>query len=142
MRKILETDNKILQSMIDKALELEALNRLVLPLLAPELKPHCRVANYSHGILTLTVDSAAWGMKLKFSHSELLHRLRTEAQLYNLKSIKQLVRPFNADAVSLPQPQSQARSVDIGLGASTVTYPPLKEALQRLAKDLKNCSRK
>ena len=138
MRKILETDNKILQSLIDKAQQLEALNQLILPLLPAELKPHCKVANYSHGILTLTVDSAAWGMKLKFSHSELLHRLRTEGQLYNLKVIKQLVRPFNAETAPHQPVQPRTTSADLKLDASTISYPPLKEALLRLAKDLKN----
>ncbi len=140
MRKILQTENKTLQSLIDKAKQLESLNQKVLAVLPDELKPHCKVANFAHGILTLTVHSAAWGMKLRFAHSDLLRRLRSDAGLYTLKSIKQLVRPFSPapeQRSSKLAMESAASAESLTQSAATISDPDLKQALEKLALDVR-----
>lgn len=92
MAEILRTSS-ILSQIVTKVEQLAKLNRIVHEKCDPELRKHCRVANYRDGILILTTPSSAAGHLLRFSKGELLTALRSVPEWCHLKSIKIHVRP-------------------------------------------------
>ena len=58
-----------------------------------ELKTHCCVANFEKGILVFAVESSVWAMRFRYIVSDLLSRLRKEANLPQLSSIECYVEP-------------------------------------------------
>lgn len=118
------TISPILSQIVNKVEQLAKLNRIVHQKCDPELRKHCRVANYRDGILILTTPSSAIGHLLRFSKSELLTTLRSLPEWCHLKSIKIHVRPNPPGLEITPEPPTQnLRRLS----------PPVVQALQETA---------
>ena len=112
----------ILSQIVNKVEQLAKLNRIVHQKCNPELRKHCRVANYRDGILILTTHSSAVGHLLRFEKSELLTALRSLPEWCHLKSIKIHVRPKPPGSEIAPLPQA---------GPQTTPVPLLPEHVAR-----------
>lgn len=102
-----------------------------------EVADHCRIANIRGTELIFEVDSAAWGMRLKFLASKLLKKFNMKAQHSQLKQIQYFIRP--AELSQKPQYWSKKtlspESVKIITEAALdTTDSALKDALSKLAK--------
>lgn len=138
------TISPILSQIVNKVEQLAKLNRIVHQKCNPELRKHCRVANYRDGILILTTHSSAVGHLLRFEKSELLTALRSLPEWCHLKSIKIHVRPNPPGSEIAPLPQAAAVPLlpariakDLKETALNINFPPLQHALLRLAKGLR-----
>ncbi|MCX8957568.1 DUF721 domain-containing protein [Erwinia psidii] len=67
-----------LQSLQQRAIMLNKLNRAVQGVLPAPLHPWCRVANFRQGILVLETANASWMMRLRYEQSSLLSALRAQ----------------------------------------------------------------
>ncbi|HEV2524247.1 MAG TPA: DUF721 domain-containing protein [Gammaproteobacteria bacterium] len=134
------TISPILSQIVNKVEQLAKLNRIVHQKCNPELRKHCRVANYRDGILILTTDSSAVGHLLRFEKSELLTALRSLPEWCHLKSIKIHVRPnppefeikAPAEKCTLPVLSSRVAK-ELKEAALNINFSPLQQALLRLA---------
>lgn len=68
----------MLQSIQQRAIMLNKLNRAVQGVLPAQLHPWCRVANFRQGILVLETANASWMMRLRYEQSSLLSALRAQ----------------------------------------------------------------
>ncbi|MGE9550958.1 DUF721 domain-containing protein [Erwinia amylovora] len=68
----------VLQSIQQRAIALNKLNRAVQGVLPAPLHPWCRVANFRQGILVLETANASWMMRLRYEQSSLLSALRAQ----------------------------------------------------------------
>ncbi|WP_428945194.1 DUF721 domain-containing protein [Pantoea sp. FN060301] len=68
----------MLQSIQQRAVALNKLNRAVQGVLPAQLHPWCRVANFRQGILVLETANASWLMRLRYEQSSLLSALRAQ----------------------------------------------------------------
>ncbi|HXH54708.1 MAG TPA: DciA family protein [Gammaproteobacteria bacterium] len=136
------TISPILSQIVNKVEQLAKLNRIVHQKCNPELRKHCRVANYRDGILILTTHSSAVGHLLRFEKSELLTALRSLPEWCHLKSIKIHVRPNPPESEIIPIPTSETGafsflpsqvSTELKKTALNINFPPLQQALLRLA---------
>ncbi len=138
------TISPILSQIVNKVEQLAKLNRIVHQKCDPELRKHCKVANYRDGILILTTHSSAVGHLLRFEKSELLTTLRSLPEWCHLKSIKIHVRPNPPGSEIAPlaqeEPQSTALPLlpsriakDLKETALSINFPALQRALLRLA---------
>jgi hypothetical protein len=117
-------------------MQIEELNSKLGGLLPPPLQPYCQVGSFTNGCLTLIVADAIWASQLRYFLPELRDKLRSQAGLYQLGSIKmnivaeqRLERPRATPKLELSE---TARSVIHSAGA-LCDYLPLKEAMQRLS---------
>ena len=78
----------ILKSIRQKSQQLVYLNQLVQTVLDNELKPHCQVANYEKGMLTLATDNAAFATQLRYQTPELIKILQQQSPFKDLKNIR------------------------------------------------------
>ena len=138
------TISPILSQIVNKVEQLAKLNRIVHQKCNPELRKHCRVANYRDGILILSTHSSAIGHLLRFEKSELLTALRSLPEWCHLKSIKIHVRPDlpRSEITALAQTKSATPAVALlpipvakalKETALNIDFRPLQEALLRLA---------
>lgn len=138
------TISPILSQIVNKVEQLAKLNRIVHQKCDPELRKHCKVANYRDGILILTTHSSAVGHLLRFEKSELLTTLRKLPEWCHLKSIKIHVRPNppGTEITPLAQTEPPAAAVpllapriakDLKETALNINFPALQQALLRLA---------
>lgn len=113
--------------------------RALLPL---SERPHCLLAATRRGVLTLSVDSAAWATRLRYRIPDLL----TAFQAKGVTSIKMQIQPpgkapgglarRNAMAGRLPRGRtlSEAAADHLLLMADQSTDPGIGEAYRRLAR--------
>ncbi|MFC0142290.1 DUF721 domain-containing protein [Erwinia mallotivora] len=71
-------DKGMLESIQQRAVVLNKLNRAVQGILPAQLHPWCRVANFRQGILVLETANANWMMRLRYEQSSLLSALRAQ----------------------------------------------------------------
>lgn len=88
MRHITNCFNRDLARLRNQASELEALHKLIMQYLPDEIKSNCQVSAFNAGCLILTVNDAIWSSQLRFLLPEIRDKLRKEANLYQLSSIK------------------------------------------------------
>ena len=91
MKSIRYCLNKQLTEICHRSMQLEELSHKVSQLLAPELSPHCQVGSFNKGCLVLTSVNAVWASQIRYSIPELRDKLRKEAGMYQLMSIKVVV---------------------------------------------------
>ncbi len=134
------TTSPILSQIVNKVEQLARLNRIVHQKCNPELRKHCKVANYRDGILILTTHSSAIAHLLRFEKSALLSALRSEPRWCHLKSIKIHVRPNppELEIKSLSQKDvlpvlSSGVAKGLKEAAFNIHFLPLQQALLRLA---------
>lgn len=137
MRRINRCLNNQLLEICQRTIQLEELNLKLHHFLPEALREHCHVGSFTKGCLLLSISDAAWASQLRYSLPELRDKLRSEAGLYQLTSIKVSVANKETHKVSKPLAKAnistKARET-ILMSSEQCDYLPLKEALQRLAK--------
>lgn len=136
IRRLLETEVRSLNGLMEHARRLERLAREIRAALPHPLADHCRLANVRRGSLILQVDSAAWATRLRYQVPGLLKQFRKHASLAQVTDIKirvtppdspKSIRPFRSARLS---PSSAKMLMDT---AEAITDPDLGAALRRLA---------
>lgn len=119
-------------------MQLEELSHKVVQLLPDDLASSCQVGSFNKGCLILTTQNAAWASQLRYALPELRDRLRKEAGMYQLLSIKvdivipptlqqEEVKPKALHALT-----EQAKASIIS-ESQNCSYQPLRQALLHLA---------
>ena len=135
---IIKEDNK-LSSIIIKSQHLIKLDKILLEHIPQNMRPHCKVANLSKGLLSVYVDSATWATQLRYYIPNLILTLRTHKEFTNLISIKHHVRPSEKKIkkeITRVTPLSSDSKQSLQRMAKTMEHPELAEALNRLASSL------
>ncbi len=142
MRKINRCTNRVLQDICEQAIRLEDLKLKVNEFLPEFLQAYCSVASFVKGCLTIITTDPVWATQLRYSIPELRDKLRKEAGIFNLTSIKvsSLLpsEPLRKKAIQTPTISSKARNLILDQ-AMHCNYQPLKEALQHLAEKPLKC---
>ncbi|WP_019215256.1 DUF721 domain-containing protein [Legionella tunisiensis] len=113
MRPINRCLNPQLLAICQRAIQLDELNSKLKLYLTPPLSEHCQVGSFNKGCLMLTVTNAAWATELRYSLPVLRDKLRQEAGIYQLTSIKIHI----ADSSQQTSPTKKSQQ-------STVNYRP------------------
>ncbi|KTD44690.1 DUF721 domain-containing protein [Legionella quateirensis] len=136
MRSISRCLNKQLLDICQRSMQLEELSNKVSKILPENLAAVCHVGSFSKGCLVLTTSNSAWASQLRYAIPELRDKLRKEAGMYQLSSIKiQLVEPD----VQYTKQQNSSHELTEKAKASIIreseqcTYQPLRKALLHLA---------
>lgn len=136
----------MLQSIQQRAIALNKLNRALQGIIPAQLHPWCRVANFRQGVLVLETANASWMMRLRYEQSSLLSALRAQI-LPSLTSIDIRINPTLAAKAQEnvqessdrhQKEQSQGRqlseqSAEILRGVASRSPEKLKKTLERLA---------
>jgi len=141
MRKITQCFNTPLASIYKQASQLDELTRLVQRHLKKnhaDASVPCTVSRFTSGCLVLAVDDPVWAAQLRFELPNLRDKLRQEG-LHQLTSIRINLLPATPAA---KPPKKKPRDAyisnnakrNIHESAAHCSYPPLKEALERLCK--------
>lgn len=137
MRSISRCLNKQLAELCHRSVKLEELSNKIKHLLPPELASECHVGSFNKGCLVLTTPDAAWASQLRYALPDLRDRLRKEAGMYQLTSIKvNVVEPV--DQYKKPV---QSKSFELSAKAKATiiseshqcAYQPLQKAWFHLA---------
>ncbi len=136
MRRINHCMNKQLQSICQKAAEIDKLNLLVKQYLPTHLSAHCRVSSFSKGTLTVQINDPAWATELRYSLPELRDALRKEG-LYQLISVKLALANENYTQPSSNKKKRQYLSAttcsSLQALSDVCSFEPLRNALRDLA---------
>ncbi|HHF7365722.1 TPA: DciA family protein [Legionella bozemanae] len=137
MRSISRCLNKQLTDLCQRSVQLEELTNKIKLMLPEALANECQVGSFNKGCLLLTTTDAAWASQLRYAIPELRDKLRKEAGMYQLSSIKVTViepqiqyeksRPLQKHELS-----EKAKAIIISESQSC-TYEPLQKALLHLA---------
>ena len=135
MRHITRCLNPKLAEMCQRAIKLEELNAKINNYLPEELRDQCHVGSFNNSCLVLVTTDPVWASQLRYSLPELRDKLRREAGIHQLASIKITVsNDINTTTHKLPQAPTlsdKARSIILS-GGEQCSYPPLKKALQHM----------
>jgi hypothetical protein len=138
MRSISRCLNKQLVDLCQRSMQLEELSNKINQLLPENLASECKVGSFNKGCLVLTTNNAAWASQLRYAIPELRDRLRKEAGMYQLSSIKiNVIEP----AVVYNKPNQAAVTHELSEKAKATiisesqhcSYQPLQKALLHLA---------
>ncbi|TAL64274.1 MAG: DUF721 domain-containing protein [Legionella sp.] len=137
MRSISRCLNKQLAEICERSVQLEELSDKITHLLPPNLAAMCKVGSFAKGCLVLTTTDAVWASQLRYAIPELRDKLRSEAGMYQLSSIKiNVIEPtidYNkTKTTSGPSLTTKAKETIIR-ESQQCSYEPLKEALLHLA---------
>lgn len=88
MRSISHCLNQQLVDICQRSVQLEELSNKLSQWLPTELVGECQVGSFNKGCLILITSNAAWASQIRYLIPELRDKLRTEAGLYQLSSIK------------------------------------------------------
>lgn len=88
MHHITRCLNSKLVDICQRAIKLEELKAIVLQYIPEELQNHCYVTSFNNGCLNLTTHDAIWASQLRYALPNLRDKLRGEAGIYHLASIK------------------------------------------------------
>jgi len=91
----LVSSNDQLNKLYHHAKDICALNEKLHKYLAPSLRSHCNVANYSDETLTVNADTSAWASKLRYCIPDILKYAKLECGLTNLKTVRVRVSPIH-----------------------------------------------
>lgn len=133
---LLEGADSVLQRAIQRASQLNQLNRAVKSLLPVELADHCRVANLRDNCLIIHVDANVWATRLRYQTPELLKALHEQLKLNQARKIEIKVTPSFPSSVKTNRRAtlSSDAAATITASAKHITHPALRTALERLAK--------
>lgn len=138
MRSINRCLNPQLLEICQRAIQLDELNSKLKHYLAPPLSEHCQVGNFSKGCLLITTTNSAWATELRYSLPVLRDRLRKEAGLYQLTSIKIHIADISQQIDSKPSNKKALSAIardTIKEAGELCNYPPLQNALYELAEN-------
>ncbi len=136
MRRINRCFNPKLQDICKRAVQLEELDAKLAEFLPETWRNQCNVGSFSKGCLVLITKEPVWASQLRYKLPELRDRLRSEAGIYQLTSIKVAVA---LDEGLKPTKKIKTRTISdkardtILLQANACQYLPLKNALYHLA---------
>lgn len=88
MRHITDCSNTILTEICQQAIQLETLTAKIKPYLPEALRNECTVGSFKNCCLLLVIKNPMWAVPLRYSLPELRDKLRKEAGLHQLASIK------------------------------------------------------
>jgi hypothetical protein len=120
---------------LERARKLARLEQAVLQLLPAELAAHCKVLNLKNETLVLATPSPVWAARLRFAAPTLLTQLKCRHSL-DARAIDLQIQPEtveNQPVKRLPMQISMNSATLLAQTARSVNYPPLQEALLRLA---------
>ncbi|CEG57910.1 DUF721 domain-containing protein [Legionella fallonii] len=139
MRSISRCFNAQLAELCQRSMQLEELSNKVSQLLPPNLATQCQVGSFNKGCLTLTTTNAAWASQLRYAVPELRDKLRKEAGMYQLTSIKINIiappEPYEKQKQQHPHELSTKAKATIISEGQHCTYQPLQKALLHLARE-------
>lgn len=137
----------MLQTIQQRAVALNKLNRAVQGILPAQMHPWCRVANFRQGILVLETANASWMMRLRYEQSSLLSALRAQI-LPSLTAIDITINPSLAakaqesvqksgiqtgEEENAPGRQLSEQSAEILRSVASRSPEKLKRIIERLA---------
>ncbi len=136
MRRINRCLNTRLIQICQRTVQLEELTSKLYNYLPSPLQDHCHVGSFNRGCLVIVASNPAWASQLRYSLPELRDKLRIEAGIYQLSSIKVTIATAEAThSVKRPKApllSTKARDV-ITAGGDQCHYLPLRKALHQLA---------
>lgn len=86
-------NSKVLKTCLQTK-KINELSPLLAKYLPDEINKNCQIGSFITGCLVLVVEDAVWSSQLRYLIPELRDKLRNEAKLYELSSIKIII---NAD---------------------------------------------
>lgn len=107
--------------------------------LEPAIRAHLHGVGYQNGVLSLSLDSAAFSARLRYRTEDLSRKLRQYPEMRDLQKIRCVVRP----AVSLklkrttlrsPKPISERTADMLHESAMNFSDSEIRESIQRLAR--------
>lgn len=93
MRHIASCLNPKLAHLCQQSIKLETFNEIIKRFLPKELQSYCKVGSFNQGRLQLIVADSAWASQLRYMLPELRDKLRREAKIFQLSSIKLTIQP-------------------------------------------------
>ena len=137
MRRINRCLNTRLIDICKRTVQLEELSSKLSSFLPPNLQTHCHVGSFNGGCLVIVAADSVWASELRYILPDLRDKLRIEAGIYQLTSIKLTVSTITAalpakKTTKTPSLSSNARNTIIA-GGDQCSYAPLKDALHELA---------
>ncbi len=139
MRRITQCFNTSLTSIYQEVVQLKTLTELVQEHLGKNEPVPCEVTRFAKGCLVITVEDAVWASRLRYELPSLRDQLR-KAGLHHLTSIRINVSLASKPTLNTHKKKrspllSQKAKQTINESAKYCSYPPLKEALERLGKN-------
>jgi hypothetical protein len=120
-----------------QARELRDVEARLIPVLPPDLRPHCRLARINPESMVWIAATPAWATRLRFHTQELLTAVRKErgSQAPRRVQVKVASEPLaSLEAVTTPaQAPSPAAAEALAQLAATTRNKDLREAVMRLA---------
>ena len=95
MRHITRCLNTQLAQICQRAIKLEELNAKIYNYLPETLRDQCHVASFNNSCLILATSDPVWASQLRYALPELRDKLRSEAGIHQLASIKITVNTEN-----------------------------------------------
>lgn len=137
MRRINSYLNKQLAIICENAMQLEGLNILIKNYLPERFSEYCKVASFNRGCLILSTANAGFATELRYLVPELRDKLRKDAGLYQLTTIKISIDenqlPERIEKITPPNLLSDGARSIIRTASEECVYEPLKKALEDLA---------
>ena len=88
MRHITRCINNQLAEICQRAIKLEELNARIYNYLPETLRDQCHVGSFNNSCLVLVTSDPVWASQLRYALPELRDKLRSEAGIHQLASIK------------------------------------------------------
>ncbi len=135
MRHVSQCLNTQIMNICRQSIKLEELNAKVGLYLPETLREHCHVGSFKNSCLILIVSNAVWASQLRYMLPELRDKLRSEAGIYQLASIKitVMMTDIASNTPSKPKSRLSARAREMILSESArCTDAALKQALLQL----------
>lgn len=125
----------VLQKLAAKTAKLQHWQSLLEANLDDILSPHCKVADFSAGILKLVIDSSAFATRLRYCQHDLLASLKKNNEFNGLYKIEWLISPTTIPipVMTTRRKLSQASANLLLDAASACENEELKAVLLRLA---------
>jgi hypothetical protein len=95
LRHITRCLNTKLIDICQRAIKLEEINEKVHTHLPEQLRNTCHVGSFKNSCLILVATNPAWASQLRYALPELRDKLRSEAGIHQLASIKVTVSVLN-----------------------------------------------
>ncbi|MGI6407395.1 MAG: DUF721 domain-containing protein [Thiopseudomonas sp.] len=129
-----------LQRLLRQAESLSKLQALLYQHLAPAQREQLQLGGYDEGVLTLILADAAWATRLRYQQGRLLQQLRQHDEFSGLQHIRLKIRPASAAPPARHEERrflSDTASQNIRRSAESIEDPELREALKRLAQNIR-----
>jgi hypothetical protein len=145
MRRIHRYMNQSLQSICKRVLQLEELDAKLQAVLPSMLQGKCHVKSFNQNCLSIIAVDPVWATQLHYCLPEIRDKLRKEAGIYQLTSIKVTV---SSSTLASSRPKSFLPSISTKAQATIIAeaeqchYAPLKEALIKLVNKQKDTRQK